>query len=286
MASYLAPAKINLTLEVLARRADGYHGVRSVMVPLALADELSIDPGERFAFHCDVPGLAGDDNLVVRALRALGPLPNATVSLRKHVPSQAGLGGGSSDAASLLLAAMHGAFGTPPEADWVQVARSLGSDVPFFLTGTAALVEGTGERVTAAGAPPPWHALIVRPPAAVSTAEAYALLDRSERPTRSRNDSVSIAALTALQRFEFDAVERLLQNDFHDVIAERVPEVATAIDALHGAGARRALLAGSGSCVFTIAPGREPIEALASRLHLPSEYAVFQTQFAQAPAWR
>jgi 4-diphosphocytidyl-2-C-methyl-D-erythritol kinase len=170
--------------------------------------------------------------------------------------------------------------------DWLETARALGSDVPFFLAGTAALVEGTGERVTPAGALPPWHVLAIKPPAAVSTAAAYALLDRNERPTRSRNVSVSIAALTALQRFDFEAVERLLQNDFHDVIAATTPEVAVAIDALHAAGACRALLSGSGSCVFTLAPERERIEAIASRLYLPTAYAIFQTSFAGVTAWR
>jgi len=286
MASFLAPAKINLTLEVLTRRDDGYHSLRSVMVPLALADELSIDPSERFTFACDAPGLAGDDNLVVRAVKALGEPPPARVTLHKVVPSQAGLGGGSSDAAAALRAAMEGAFGPVPRVDWLEIARALGSDVPFFLAGTAALVEGTGERVTPAGALPPWHVLIVKPPAAVSTAAAYAQLDRIERPSRARNTSVSIAVLTALQRFDFDGVERLLQNDFHDVIAASTPEVAIAVDALHGAGARRALLSGSGSCVFTLAPERERIEALASRLHLPQAYDVFQTSFASPTAWR
>jgi 4-diphosphocytidyl-2-C-methyl-D-erythritol kinase len=286
MAAFLAPAKINLTLEVLARRDDGYHALRSVMVPLALADELSIEPSERFAFECDAPGLGGDDNLVVRAVKALGPPPAFKLALRKAIPSQAGLGGGSSDAAAVLRGAMDGAFGLVPHADWLQIARALGSDVPFFLAGTAALVEGTGERVTPAAALPPWHVLIVKPPAAVSTAEAYAQLDRNERPSRSRNTSTSIASLTALQRFDFDTVERLLHNDFHDVIAASTPQVATAIDALHGAGAHRALLAGSGSCVFTLAPERERIEAIASRLHLPASYAVFQTRFADTPAWR
>jgi 4-diphosphocytidyl-2-C-methyl-D-erythritol kinase len=286
MASFPAPAKINLTLEVLNRRDDGYHALRSVMVPLALADELSINPSERFAFDCDVPGLQGDDNLVVRAVKALGEQPAARVALRKRIPSQAGLGGGSSDAATVLRASMDGALGPVPRVDWMHVARSLGSDVPFFLAGTAALVEGTGERVTPAGSLPPWHVLIVKPPAAVSTAAAYAMLDRTERPSRSRNASVSIAALTALQRFDFDEVERLLQNDFHDVIAESSPEVATAIDALQGAGARRVLLSGSGSCVFTLAPERERIEALASRLHLSPAYEIFQTSFASPTAWR
>jgi 4-diphosphocytidyl-2-C-methyl-D-erythritol kinase len=270
----------------LARREDGYHALRSVMVPLALADELTIQPSEHFTFECDAPGLAGDDNLVVRAIRALGAPPPVRASLLKRIPSQAGLGGGSSDAATVLRAAMDGAFGPAPRVDWLEIARALGSDVPFFLAGTAALVEGTGERVTPAGALPPWHVLVIKPPAAVSTAAAYEQLDRSERPSRSRNNSVSIAALAALQRFDFDAVERSLQNDFHDVIASSTPEVAVAIDALHAAGAHRALLAGSGSCVFTLAPHRERIEAIASRLHLPAAYAIFQTSFASTPTWR
>ncbi|HTA40096.1 MAG TPA: 4-(cytidine 5'-diphospho)-2-C-methyl-D-erythritol kinase [Candidatus Acidoferrales bacterium] len=286
MPSYLAPAKINLTLEVLARREDGYHALRSVMVPLALADEIQIEPSERFAFECGSDGLGGNDNLVVRAAAALGALPPVKITLTKRIPSQAGLGGGSSDAAAVLRAAMDGALGTTSGIDWLQTARALGSDVPFFLAGTAALVEGTGERVTPAGALPPWHVLVVKPPAAVSTADAYAAIDRTQRPSRARSNSVSIDALTALQRFDFDAVERLLQNDFHDVIASSVAEVATAVDALHGAGARRALLSGSGSCVFTLAADRERIEAIASRLHLPSAYAVYQTQFASTPAWR
>jgi 4-diphosphocytidyl-2-C-methyl-D-erythritol kinase len=287
MALYLAPAKINLTLEVLARREDGYHALRSLMVPLALTDELSIEPSERFSFACDAPGLAADDNLAVRALLALGNAPAASVTLRKRIPSGAGLGGGSSDAAAALRAAMDGAFGQPPRVDWLQTARALGSDVPFFLAGTAALVEGTGERVTPAGSLPPWHVLVVKPPVDVSTRGAYAQLDAAgERPTRTRNESVSIAALTALQRFEFDAVERLLHNDFSDVIAASVPEVATAIDALLAAGAHRALLSGSGSCVFALAPKRDRIEAIASRLQLPGEYAVFKTRFASPSAWR
>jgi 4-diphosphocytidyl-2-C-methyl-D-erythritol kinase len=286
MASYLAPAKINLTLEVLSRREDGYHSLRSVMVPLALADAIAIEPSERFAFECSADALGGDDNLVVRAAAALGALPPVRITLTKHIPTQAGLGGGSSDAATVLRAAMDGALGSQPTVDWLQVARELGSDVPFFLAETAALVEGTGERVTPAGSLPPWNVLIVKPPAAVSTSAAYAEIDRTQRPSRPRNTSVSIEALTALQRFDFDAVERLLQNDFHDVIASAIPEVATAIDALYGAGARRALLSGSGSCVFTLARDREGIEAMASRLHLPPEYAVYQTTFASTPAWR
>jgi 4-diphosphocytidyl-2-C-methyl-D-erythritol kinase len=282
-----APAKINLTLEVLAQRSDGYHGLRSVMVPLDLADELTIEPSTRFSFECDRTELADEQNLAVAAVRALGDeLPAVRMRLIKKIPVQAGLGGGSSDAAAVLRAAMGGAFGPVPHRDWMPVARSLGSDVPFFLAGTAALVEGTGERVTPAGAIPAWHVLIVKPPVEVSTAQAYREIDALQRPQRPRNGCVSIAMLEALQRAEFAGVQELLQNDFHEITAARTPEVARAVEALRASGAGNALLAGSGSCVFTLSPERSRIETIARSLDLPAAYERFVTRFATTPEWK
>jgi 4-diphosphocytidyl-2-C-methyl-D-erythritol kinase len=285
MISLQAPAKINLTLEVLARRDDGYHGIRSVMVPLDLADELTIAPSSAFSFACDRSDLQGERNLAYAAVRALGESPPVRIALHKRIPVQAGLGGGSSDAAAVLRAAMMGAFGSDLSRDWLRVARVLGSDVPFFLAGTAALVEGTGERVTPAGAIPRWHVGIVKPPVAISTAEAYALLDTSKRPSRARSSSVSIAMLASLQRSDFAVVESLLQNDFHDVIATQSAEVRRAVSALHSAGATNAMLAGSGSCVFTIAPQREQVDAVFERLDLSPAYERLSTAFAATPQW-
>ncbi|HEY2554046.1 MAG TPA: 4-(cytidine 5'-diphospho)-2-C-methyl-D-erythritol kinase [Candidatus Cybelea sp.] len=282
-----APAKINLTLEVLARRADGYHGVRSVMVPLDLADELAFEPASAFSFDCDCRELADERNLAVKALEsACGSLPAVRMLLSKRIPVQAGLGGGSSDAAAVLRAAMSGAFGPAPRRDWLRLARSLGSDVPFFLAGTAALVEGTGERVTPAGAIAQWHVLIVKPPVAVSTAQAYRELDAHGRPQRPRSGSISIAMLEALQRADFGAVEGMLQNDFHEVTAARTPEIGAAIDALRAAGAGNALLAGSGSCVFTLSERSAPVEQVAQRLSLPPAFERIVTRFASTPEWR
>ncbi|MBV8066411.1 MAG: 4-(cytidine 5'-diphospho)-2-C-methyl-D-erythritol kinase [Candidatus Eremiobacteraeota bacterium] len=285
MVTVRAPAKSNLTREVLARRGDGYHGIRSVMVPLALADELTIEPSTRFSFACDRRELDDERNLAYAATQLLGTIPPVRLQLRKRIPMQAGLGGGSSDAAAVLRSAMAGDFG-PMHHDWLRLARTLGSDVPFFLAGTAALVEGTGERVTPAGTIPRWHALIVKPPVAVPTAAAYAQLDSVDRPQRPRNGSASIAALEALQRGDFWGVQSLLQNDFHDLLVARTPEIAKAVAALHDAGAANALLAGSGSCVFTLAVEQATIERLAARLDLPANYERFVTAFAPTPQWR
>jgi 4-diphosphocytidyl-2-C-methyl-D-erythritol kinase len=284
--TFACPAKINLTLEVVGRRDDGYHALRSVMVPLDLADELQIVPDGRFSFTCSDPALENDDNLVVRAALALEPPPDYTMILNKVIPTQAGLGGGSSDAAAVLRAAMAGAFGRRSAADWLALARSLGSDVPFFLTDSGALVEGTGERVTAVGALPPWHVLVVKPPVAVSTAAAYAQLDRSPLPTRPRNTSTSLAMLTALQRGDFDEVTRGLGNDFHEIIAGSTPEVARAIGALRDAGATNALLCGSGSAVFTLARDAQTIAQIDAQLNLEGGYTRFSTAFAHSHSWR
>lgn len=286
MLTLRAPAKINLTLEVLGLRADGYHGIRSVMVPLELADELTIEASTHFSFACDRGELENERNLVVAAMNALGTLPAIRIELRKRIPVQAGLGGGSSDAAAMLRAAMTGAFGSSRPRDWLRIARKLGSDVPFFLAGTAALVEGTGERVTPAGAIPRWHALIVKPPVVISTATAYAGLDRIGSPQRPRKGSVSIALLEALQRADFRSVERLMQNDFHNFIASQSPEVATAVAALQAGGATNTLLAGSGSCVFTLAQERSEIEGISERLDLPGGYERFTSALAATPQWR
>lgn len=280
------PAKVNLTLEVLDRRPDGYHALRSVMVPLELADALRVEPASQFVFKCSDPGLVGDENLAVRAARALDPVPSVALSLEKTIPVQAGLGGGSSDAAGVLRAAMAGAFGQTYAADWLQLARSLGSDVPFFLADSGALVEGTGERVTAVGALPPWHLLVVKPPVAVSTMAAFAQLDAIPRPSRARNTSISLAVLSALQRGDFEEVERSLSNDFHDVIAAGYPEVAHALDGLRAAGARNALLSGSGSAVFTLARDAATIADIEARLDLDATYLRYPTAFAHGRSWR
>lgn len=280
------PAKINLTLEVLDRRADGYHGIRSVMLPLVLADELAIEPSSQFSFRCSDAQLETQDNLVVRATRSLLPKRSAELTLTKHIPAQAGLGGGSSDAAGVLLAAMRGALGDIEHVDWISAARALGSDVPFFLVESGALVEGTGERVTALGALPAWHVLIVKPPAAVSTAAAYARLDASPRSSRPRSSSVSLDMVEAIQRGDFSRVRALLSNDFNDVIAAAVPEVARALDALAGAGATRPLLAGSGSAVFALEESPGAIAHIADRLDLPEDFMRIRTAIRRSGTWR
>jgi 4-diphosphocytidyl-2-C-methyl-D-erythritol kinase len=285
-----APAKINLTLEILNRREDGYHALRSVMVPVELADELEFAPAARFAFACE-PAALEADNLVTRAFARIG-LADAPVAvrLRKRVPVGAGLGGGSSDAAAVLRAAMSGALGPVTERDWLADARALGSDIPFFLVDGPALVEATGERVTALGHAPPWWVVLLVPAAHVATAEAYrALAARRQAeptPSRPRSESATLRCAEALQRHDYPGVLAALSNDFEPLVRAAHPPVDAALRALTEAGAPgRAMLSGSGGACFALFDGEGAARAFAARLAAPDGASVHVVPFAKGAAW-
>jgi len=285
----LAPAKINATLEVLGRRDDGYHTLRSVMLPLGLYDRIDLEPSRQPGLRVDDPALERD-NLVDRALAACGLARRFAVTLHKAIPVGGGLGGGSSDAAAVVRAAMNGTLAPPSERDWLAVAGALGSDVPFFLCGTGALVEGVGERVTALGALPPWWCIVVRPHAAIATADAYRRLDLARasdtRQSRPRAQSASLAAVDALQRADFDAFCAALVNDFHDLILAASSQIARSAAALRAAGAAHAMLSGSGSCLFALARDEGSARAIEARLDTAAVAASFVVPLHHDPAWR
>ncbi len=287
--SIAAPAKINLTLEILAKRPDGYHALRSVMVPIDIADTLRWEPSPAFAFSCSAADLAAD-NIVVKAFAALGleryPL---AVHLEKRIPVGGGLGGGSSDGAAILRAAARGAFGDLPAFDAIGIARALGSDVPFFLAETGALVEATGERVTPLGALPPWWIVLARPDVHVATGPMFAALDAArgdDYASRPRNDSVTVRVGEALQRADFATVVALAQNDFEPVACDRYPTIAQTIASLKSAGARHAMLSGSGACCFALCETRPEAESLAERARATCPSPLEAIAFATAASWR
>jgi 4-diphosphocytidyl-2-C-methyl-D-erythritol kinase len=285
-----APAKVNLTLEILARRDDGYHALRSVMTPIAIEDEIVVSAAERLAFTCSAGDLAAD-NLVLRALAAAGfGAAAVAIHLTKTIPVGAGLGGGSSDAAAIVLAAMRGAFGTAPAQDWIAIARGIGSDVPFFLTETGALVEGTGERLTALGALPPWWLVVVAPAVHVDTGDAYRRLAAARianpAPVRPRSSSASLAVVTAVQRGDYDATIANTTNDFEPIVCAAYPAVAAALASLRAADAPHAMLSGSGGATFSLCSDEPAARALAERLVPPEGARVFVVPFAHGDAWR
>lgn len=175
-----APAKINLSLRVLGRRADGFHDLESLMCPVSVFDTLDVTLRESGGpeFTCDDASLpAGDDNLVVRAARlfcaARGVELNVRIALTKHIPHGAGLGGGSSDAATTLLA-LDRLFETRLSREALAtMAAQLGSDIPFFIYQSAALIRGRGERVEPVAFPHALPLLLIKPPFGVPTPWAY-----------------------------------------------------------------------------------------------------------------
>ena len=292
MPTLLAPAKINVTLEILARRADGYHTLRSVMLPIGLYDRIVLEPTDAASstFTASDSALA-NDNLVMRALALCKLDRSYDVRLEKITPVGGGLGGGSSDAAAILRSAMSGELGAVATIDWNAAARALGSDVPFFLTGTGALVEGTGERVTPLGSLPPWWVVVLRPHAFVPTAAAYRLIAtmrerRGPAPTRARSESSSLIAIDALQRADFPALQATLENDFDEPIRDAYPAVAAAIAALQSAGARRPLLSGSGSCVFALFENETDARSVAQAVDMRVAEHSFVVPLHRDAAWR
>lgn len=178
----LAPAKINLSFRIKGRRADGFHEIETLMAPIALADRLTIERAgddDEIQFSCDNPSLpGGDDNLVVRAAKLFREGTKVTtgiaLSLEKKIPHGAGLGGGSSDAASTLLG-LNEIFETSlSSGDLLQLAAELGSDVPFFIVRSAAICRGRGEIVEPVNHEVKLHLLLLKPDFGVPTPWAYA----------------------------------------------------------------------------------------------------------------
>jgi 4-diphosphocytidyl-2-C-methyl-D-erythritol kinase len=260
-----AYAKVNLSLEVLHRRDDGYHELLSVFQTVSLHDELSLEAADELRLACDLPELLGDDNLVLRAARLLDR--GGHFQLRKGIPIAGGMGGGSSDAA-LALRLLDGVYRMGLSAEELHTAAAeLGSDVPFFLTAGTASVEGRGEHVTPlVDLPAQWLA-VLNPRVPLSTPAVFREL-RPEEYAEGKATSAWIGAWSAArsarspsaavrQRGEPQPAEARNSEALPPSInslqapAERLePRIVAAREALLAAGAERVLLSGSGPTVF------------------------------------
>jgi 4-diphosphocytidyl-2-C-methyl-D-erythritol kinase len=176
MLTLRAPAKINWFLHVLGKREDGYHDIRSLMQRVTLSDTLSFEESGSLEIITEAP-ISPEENLVLKAARLLQEQTKtqggARMTLRKEIPLGAGLGGGSSDAAATLKGLAELWDVSPSRQALRELAASLGSDVPFFLEGPAAMVEGRGEKVTPVALTRSWPLLLVKPPLPVSAGWAY-----------------------------------------------------------------------------------------------------------------
>lgn len=268
-----APAKLNLFLHVTGRRPDGYHELQTVFQLIDLCDTVAVavrDDGliERPEGPAEVPV---ESDLVVRAARRLqavtGTSLGATLRVRKRIPMGGGLGGGSSDAATTLLA-LNRLWGSRLEIEELaRLGLPLGADVPVFIRGFSAWAEGLGEQLTPIELPPRWY-LIIHPGVGVSTREVF------QSPELTRN-----SPLITIRAF-FEAGGR---NDCEPVVRARYPEVAAALDWLSRYAPAR--LTGTGSCIFASCASAVEAERIAARV--PDEWSSFVVRgLAISPAHR
>ena len=257
-----APAKINLSFKILRRREDGFHEIETLMAPISLRDELTIEPndsGPGIVFTSDDPSLpAGDDNLVVRAARSfffaeIKEEPRVRIALRKKIPHGAGLGGGSSDAASTLLGLneLHAEALTP--ARLTNLAAALGSDVPFFLARGAARCRGRGEIVEPVASLPRLSLLLLKPEFGVATPWAYQQWRDARELPGVDYTAQAVGELTLLNELERPVFEKHLFLARMKVWLREQPEVAAA------------LLSGSGSTLFAVLRDATRADLLAGR---------------------
>jgi 4-diphosphocytidyl-2-C-methyl-D-erythritol kinase len=268
-----AHAKLNLDLRVIGRRPDGYHELRTVFQTIALHDTLVVEHAPRapFSLAGDASRMPlGDENLAWKAAEAIwramgrtGPPKGARITIRKRIPSQAGLGGGSSDAAAALTG-LNTLWGDRIEPDALMaLAASLGADVPFFLVGGTALGLGRGDDVYPLMDVPTRNVVIVRPAFGVATRDAYAWLsDRRGKPR-----AAGTIATDGRAGFLADAS---LRNDFEQAVEARHPGIRQIRQRLVALGATVARLSGSGSAVFGLFDTSAEANRAAGRLARPN----------------
>lgn len=265
--SLAAPAKLNLGLEVVGRRADGYHDLVTIFQTIALADTLTFAPGERLTLLAD-PALGGERNLILQAARALAArldrASGATIRLLKAIPVAAGLGGGSSDAAAALRGLCRLWAVSVAPADLAALATALGADVPFFLRGGTALATGRGEVVTPLPDLAPTWFVTLTPPLTVppeKTRRLYQALGEGDF-----TDGDRTWRQAARLRADAGLDPALLVNSFSRPLAALFPALRDWEARLRAAGAPWVVPSGSGPTLFTGVAEEAAAAAIAARL--------------------
>jgi 4-diphosphocytidyl-2-C-methyl-D-erythritol kinase len=272
-------AKINWSLRVLGKRPDGYHEIDTILQTISLHDTLTLartnDKG--ICFTCDDRAIPSDEtNLVWRAANALRERysidAGVKIRLEKCIPSAAGLGGGSADAAATLVAlAELWSLKTSP-SDLALIAENLGSDVPFFFLGGTARGTRRGEMIKPLDDAPERRFLIIKPNARVATASAYRALNS---PTLTSSDSKPILSRSQASDDSASFDPGALHNDFEAVIFQLEPEIERAKNALLKSGAHAAMLCGSGSAVFGVFDNQDAQERAIQAIELETGWRAF-----------
>lgn len=254
-----APAKINIGLSVLSKRSDGFHNLSTLFYPINdLFDQLIFEPADEFSFVCNSDSVPIDhSNIVVRAKNILedvsGKKIKVRITLNKVIPSQAGLGGGSSDAAATLISLNEMFYLGLKHEVLVDLALRLGSDVPFFIKSKPAIGTSRGEILDYLDLEIDEPILIINPGINISTKEAF----QSIIPT---GHSVDYSSILNDNKLNFSLMRQVVKNDFENYVFNRYQEVGEIKNSLYNYGAQFALMSGSGSTVYGIFPDLESAE--------------------------
>ena len=271
----LSPAKVNLFLRVLRKRPDGYHDIRSLVQPVSLFDEISLSVGSGEGVSLSSSGRempSGSDNLAVAACRlyleTASTRKKVSIGVKKNIPLGAGLGGGSSNAAAVLVG-LNRILRNFTNQDLLQMAASLGADVPFFIRCTSSFVEGMGEKVSVLSDFPLLHYVILFPGKSLSTGEVYDRLELPEQPP----EEVDPAFLVEGFRDGFP-----LENGLEEAACGILPDILSFKEIFRSLGASFVLVSGSGSSVFSVFRERDEAEEIYEYLRTSSEFDVFLAQ--------
>lgn len=245
-----AYAKINLGLHIVGKRTDGFHDIETIFHRTSLCDDIRLEPSDRISITCSVPGVPDDESnhcwKAVSLLRnELGIEKGASIHITKRIPMGAGLGGGSSDAATVLRM-LPALWNIPAPMELLHsVALRIGSDVPYFLTDSTAYAEGRGERLRPVPLDLPYWILLVNPNIHVSTPWAYGAL------AARRNGAFPVRPSLG-ERFAADPMGTILsaENDFEEVVFQQHPAISAVKQQLLNAGAVSSIMSGSGSTVY------------------------------------
>ncbi|GGK32022.1 4-diphosphocytidyl-2-C-methyl-D-erythritol kinase [Caldalkalibacillus thermarum] len=248
-----APAKINLTLDVLYKRTDGYHEVEMVMTTIDLADRLELRPRDdgKIVIETSASYVPADEhNLAYKAAKLIQErfqvTRGVTIAIDKRIPVAAGLGGGSSDAAATIKGLNQlWDLGLSTE-EMAVLGAEVGSDVPFCIYGGTALAKGRGEQITPLPGPPPFWIVLAKPPIGVSTAHVYQHLDLGQVSERPKTEQM----IEALKRRDFSLIVKSMGNVLETVTLKSYPEVQHLKQKLAQFGADGVLMSGSGPTVF------------------------------------
>ena len=257
-----APAKINLGLEVRGRREDGYHEIVTIFQALDFGDTIRLTPAQEIEGESAVPGLDPSDDLAFRAAHELqariGTTQGVHIRIDKRIPVAAGLAGGSTDAAAVLLGLRR--LWNAKAGAVAETARSLGADVSFFLDPGTALGLARGDELHELPPAPPRWVLLARPAATISARDAYAELRRAEWS----GGDATLEQVEAIRHGQLSP--HLATNDLQPAAIRLVPEVADVLGALRAAGASPALLAGSGPTCFGLFPSKSAAQIAQAKL--------------------